>query len=79
MIEKIKEQLGKDGQELLSYKSVFPKDTLHLPGPDYVDRVFSSMDRHPAMMRNLQTILNNGRLGGTGFLSISSRRPGNRA
>ncbi|HUV07367.1 MAG TPA: class I fructose-bisphosphate aldolase [Spirochaetia bacterium] len=70
MFENIKKLLGKSGADLLDHRCVFPKENLHLPGPDYIDRVFTSMDRHPAVLRNLQTIYSHGRLGGTGYLSI---------
>jgi class I fructose-bisphosphate aldolase len=43
---------------------------LHLPGPDYVDRVMVQTDRPSAVLRNMQTIFNTGRLAGTGYLSI---------
>ncbi|MHC5119975.1 MAG: beta/alpha barrel domain-containing protein, partial [Planctomycetota bacterium] len=46
------------------------KDMLHLPGPDFVDRVVADSDRCPQVLRNLQNIFNHGRLGGTGYLSI---------
>jgi fructose-bisphosphate aldolase, class I len=47
-----------------------PKNTIHAPGPDFVDRIVSSSDRSPRVMRSIQTILNHGRLGGTGYVSI---------
>ncbi len=62
--------LGDEADALLSHKCAVPGDMLHLPGPDYVDKVFSLTDRSPAVMRNFQQILNNGRLGGTGYVSI---------
>ena len=43
---------------------------LHLPGPDFVDRVVSLSDRSNAVLRNLQAMYDHGRLGGTGFLSV---------
>ena len=46
------------------------KDKLHLPGPDWVDRIFAPMDRSPRVLRNVQALLSHGRLGGTGYLSI---------
>ncbi len=56
---------------LLSYtcKGV-PKEALHLPGPDFVDRVLSATDRPPAVLRSYQQILDHGRLAGTGYVSI---------
>lgn len=47
-----------------------PKENLYLPGPDYVDRVVKNSDRSPAVMKNLQSIFNHGRLSKTGYLSI---------
>ncbi len=46
------------------------KCQLHLPGPDFVDRVFAQSDRSPTVLRNYQAILNTGRLAGTGYVSI---------
>lgn len=63
--------LGDEGDNLLSHRcSGIPKDTLYLPGPDFVDRVMADSDRSPAVLRSLQTLFNHGRLGGTGYLSI---------
>lgn len=47
-----------------------PKDTIHAPGPDFTDRIVASSDRSPRVMRSIQTILDHGRLGGTGYVSI---------
>ena len=67
----ISELLGKDADSLLTHKSkTISKDQLHLPGPDYVDRIFSVSNRNTQTIRSLQTLFNVGRLGGTGFLSI---------
>ena len=63
--------LGAEGDSLLSYRCTgIPKDSLYLPGPDFVDRVVAETDRKPGVLRALQTLLNHGRLGGTGYLSI---------
>jgi class I fructose-bisphosphate aldolase len=70
MLEKIKELLGKEAESLLTYKAKFPKEKLHLPGPDFVDRIFAQSDRNINVMKNLQWILYNGRLAGTGYVSI---------
>jgi fructose-bisphosphate aldolase, class I len=65
------ELLGEDAEALLSYQAKgFPKTTLHLPGPDFVDRVLAAADRSPQVLRSYQTILNHGRLAGTGYVSI---------
>ncbi|MDZ4712146.1 MAG: class I fructose-bisphosphate aldolase [bacterium] len=71
MLEKIKEILGKENESLLTYEAkAIPKDTIHLPGKDFIDRVWKDTDRTPNVLRNMQTIYNNGRLGGTGYVSI---------
>jgi len=68
-VEKI---LGeKEAKYLLEHESkTIPKEMLHLPGPDFVDRITAISDRPPAVLRNLQLIFNTGRLAGTGYLSI---------
>ncbi len=71
MINKIKELLGKDADSLLGHKcTTIPKEDLHLPGPDFVDRIWKDSDRSPNVLRNMQSIFNHGRLAGTGYLSI---------
>src|SRR5207302_3746985 len=47
-----------------------PKAQLHLPGPDFVDRIWSASDRSPRVLRSIQALFSHGRLAGTGFLSI---------
>ena len=70
-IARIEELLGDKAPLLLDYKSpVIPKEDLHLPGPDFIDRVWASSDRSPAVLRSLQSLFDNGRLAGTGYLSI---------
>jgi fructose-bisphosphate aldolase, class I len=66
----IEELLGKDAGLLTYTAKGFSKNQLHLPGPDFVDRVLCVSDRKPAVLRNFQHILNTGRLGGTGYVSI---------
>ena len=70
MLDKIKELLGKEGDSLLTYKAKFPKEKLNLPGPDFVDRIFSQSDRNINVLKNLQWIFMSGRLAGTGYVSI---------
>lgn len=70
MLNKIQELLGKEADDLLSYKAKFPKDQLILPGPDFVDRVHLQSDRSPNVLRNLNWIFHTGRLSGTGYVSI---------
>ncbi|MBN2496458.1 MAG: class I fructose-bisphosphate aldolase [Deltaproteobacteria bacterium] len=71
IINKIEDLLGKDSETLLHYKARgFSRDALHLPGPDFVDRVMAQTDRPAAVLRNFQALLDHGRLAGTGFASI---------
>ena len=66
-IDRIEELLGAAARSLLDHKSeAIPKSQLHLPGPDFVDRVCSQSDRSPAVLRALQSLLDHGRLAGTG-------------
>ena len=70
-INEIAEVLGEDAEGLLSYEAQgIEKERLHLPGPDFVDRVVADSDRSPRVMRNLQAIFGHGRLADTGYLSI---------
>ncbi|KAA0261323.1 MAG: fructose-bisphosphate aldolase, partial [Chlorobiota bacterium] len=69
-MSKIVELLGNEADSLLSYKAKFPKESLHLPGPDFVDRIFIPSDRNINVLRSLQTIFDTGRLAGTGYMSI---------
>ena len=70
-VERIAELLGPNASELLDYTSqTIPKEQLHLPGPDFIDRVTSSSDRSPSTLRSLQALFDNGRLAGTGYVSI---------
>jgi class I fructose-bisphosphate aldolase len=63
--------LGQDADHLLGHTcTAIPRSRLHLPGPDFVSRVFSSTDRNIRVMRSIQQLYNHGRLAGTGFLSI---------
>jgi fructose-bisphosphate aldolase, class I len=63
--------LGADAQALLTYEAKgFPKEALQLPGPDFVDRVLAQTNRSPQVLRNFQSILDHGRMGGTGHVSI---------
>jgi class I fructose-bisphosphate aldolase len=70
-IDRISELLGANADELLKHTSqTISKDQLNLPGPDFVERVWGISDRSPAVLRSLQTLFDNGRLAGTGYLSI---------
>jgi class I fructose-bisphosphate aldolase len=62
--------LGDETKNLLEYTPKVSKDMLHLPGPDFIDRVLSSTDRPVPVLRNLQSVMNHGRLAGTGYVSV---------
>ncbi|MBN2008554.1 class I fructose-bisphosphate aldolase [candidate division KSB1 bacterium] len=71
MNNKIRELLGNEFEYLLEHQcKTIPRDQLYLPGPDFIDRTFIHSDRRSSVLRNLQTILNTGRLSGTGYVSI---------
>ena len=64
------EYLGSEAENLLGYTAKVSSDLLHLPGSDFIDRTWKNSDRNPQVLRNLASIYNHGRLGGTGYLSI---------
>ncbi|MEH1795457.1 class I fructose-bisphosphate aldolase [Nostoc sp.] len=66
----IESLLGKEAEDLLTYKAKVSQDLLHLPGPDFVDRIWINSDRNPQVLRNLQLLYSTGRLANTGYLSI---------
>ncbi len=71
MATRIEELLGADAQSLLTYKSEgITADQLHLPGPDFLDRVWANSDRPMNVLNNLQRMFNTGRLARTGYLSL---------
>ena len=68
---RIADILGDEATYLLDHHATaIPKEKLHLPGPDFVDRVWKDSDRSPRVLRAMQELFNTGRLGGTGYLSI---------
>ena len=70
-LNRIEELLGDSARMLLDHKSeTISRDDLNLPGPDFIDRVWAQSDRSPAALRSLQSLFDNGRLAGTGYLSI---------
>jgi len=70
-VEKISKLLGKDSEYLLGFKTPkIKKNQLHVPGPDWIERIFVPSDRPNPMLRNMQLLFNTGRLAGTGYLSI---------
>ncbi|MFB2923040.1 MULTISPECIES: class I fructose-bisphosphate aldolase [Aerosakkonema] len=62
--------LGQEAEDLLSYQAKISKDLLHLPGPDWIERIFAQSDRNPQVLRSLQQLYSTGRLANTGYLSI---------
>ena len=70
-VDRIAELLGDDADTLLGHTcETIDKSLLHLPGPDFIDRVMLDTDRSSATIRNLAAMFNHGRLAGTGYLSI---------
>ena len=71
MLKKITEYLGKEASSLLEHTCrTVKKEDLHLPGPDFIDRIMVQSDRPVSVLRNLQSMFGHGRLAGTGYLSI---------
>ena len=67
----IQDLLGADAEPLLNYVSkTVSKEQLHLPGPDFIDRIFVPSDRNPRVLSNLARIFHCGRLSGSGYVSI---------
>ena len=68
---KIVDLLGKEADSLLNHQSkTFSSEDLNTPGPDFIERILIQSNRNPQVLRNFQNILNNGRLAGTGYVSI---------
>ena len=71
MTSDIQSTLGEKAESLLGFDSPkIPRERLHLPGPDFVDRILMQSDRNNRVLGNLASMYNHGRLGGTGYLSI---------
>ncbi len=71
MAENVLTHLGDKGRPLLDHKcTTIPKETLHLPGPDFIDRSFGTSDRNNRVLNRLAWLHHHGRLSGTGYLSI---------
>ncbi|PZV20503.1 MAG: class I fructose-bisphosphate aldolase [Leptolyngbya sp.] len=66
----IADWLGPEADSLLDYEAKVAKSMLHLPGPDWVERIFAQSDRNPQVLRSLQQLYGSGRLANTGYLSI---------
>src|SRR2546428_5768531 len=70
-LSKLESILGTDAKSLLEHKcETIPKSQLHLPGPDFVTRIFATSDRPTRVLRNLESLFDRGRIAGTGSLSI---------
>jgi len=69
-LNEIESLLGSEAKSLLEHKCIFPKDKLHIPGSDWVDRIFGGSDRNVRVLRSLQTLFSSGRLANSGYLSI---------
>ena len=70
-LDRIAELLGDNASTLLNHKSqTISKDLIQLPGPDFIDRVWATSDRPTRVLRSLQSLFDNGRLAGTGYVSI---------
>jgi class I fructose-bisphosphate aldolase len=68
---KIENLLGSDAAHLLDHTcTTIPKENIHIPGSDFVDRVFAQSNRNPQVLRSIQSLYNHGRLADTGYLSI---------
>jgi fructose-bisphosphate aldolase, class I len=71
MINQIAEHLGGQAESLLAHKcTTIPAESLHLPGPDFVERVHGASNRPVQVLRSLQSLFDHGRLGGSGYVSI---------
>jgi len=70
-VSRIEEILGEDASALLQHQcKTIPRESLYLPGPDYVDRSYAGSDRPTRVLGSLQSLIDHGRLGGTGYVSI---------
>ena len=70
-VSSIEQILGAKAESLLGFKSPkISRDRLHLPGPDFIDRIYTLTDRNMRVLTNLHRLFNTGRLSGTGYLSI---------
>src|SRR5213080_4862681 len=70
-LSKLESILGTDARSLLEHKcETIPKSQLHLPGPDFVTRIFATSDRPTRVLRSLESLFDHGRLAGTGYMSI---------
>jgi fructose-bisphosphate aldolase, class I len=71
MFQKIVDVLGNEAKGLLEHScKTIPRAALHLPGPDFVERVLMATDRSPSVLRNFRWMMSSGRLANTGYVSI---------
>src|SRR5256714_14561075 len=76
-LSKLESILGDDAKRLLEHEcKTIPKSQLHLPGPDFITRIFATSDRPTRVLRSLESLFEHGRLAGTGYLSILPGDPG---
>lgn len=70
-LQTITQLLGENAEKFLAHQcKTIPREMLHAPGPDFIDRVWIDSNRNPQVLRNLSAIFNHGRLSGTGYVSI---------
>jgi class I fructose-bisphosphate aldolase len=69
-VREIEQLLGSEAESLLKHQPKISRERLHVPGPDFIDRVWVNTDRTSNVLRNLQLLFNTGRLGGSGYVSI---------
>src|SRR5256714_6580657 len=70
-LSRLESILGDDAKSLLEHEcKTISKSLLHLPGPDFVTRIFATSDRRTRVLRSLESLFDHGRLAGTGYLSI---------
>lgn len=69
-LDKIQQLLGDQAESLLNHTCKISRDQLHLPGGDFVDRIFAQSNRSPQVLRSLQALYGTGRLANTGYMSI---------
>jgi class I fructose-bisphosphate aldolase len=69
-VREIEQLLGSESESLLKHQPKISRERLHVPGPDFIDRVWVNTDRTSNVLRNLQLLFNTGRLGGSGYVSI---------
>ncbi len=69
-LDRIADLLGADARSLLDHRAKVPASRLHLPGPDFVERIVANTDRKPGVLVSLQRLFDHGRLSGTGYVSI---------